>query len=207
MTRHSRRPSKPQRFVTQEERELKAAQERAKAREQARLDARDPASWGPNAEQLATERYRNVTVRPNLIARCTVFDALLRKGTLSQAQAAAGHAMIDLWAKWKGLAGRGDRQEGYIDNSRAVVELINDRMIQAGKRYQVIMGRIGRANAVLLTALAEDWFLDTGRDWQTAVRSVYPIKDANKLSAFVTAACENVRIEIEVGALRQTEPT
>lgn len=196
MTRHSKRASKPQRFVTQEERALLAAQERAKAREQARLDARDPANWGPNTEQLATVHFRDVAVRPNLISRCTVFDALLRKGTLSQSQAAAGHAMTDLWAKWKGLAGRGDKQEGYIDNSRAVAELVNDGMIAAGKRYNLIMDRIGRANAALLTALAEDWLLDTGRDWQTAVRSVYPVKDANKLSAFVTAACENVRIEI-----------
>lgn len=198
MTRHRKRPSKPQRFVTQEERDLKAAQ----AREQARLDARDPAKWGPNAEQLASDRYRDVAIRPNLISRCMVFDALLRKGTLSHAQAAAGHAMTDLWARWKGLAGRGAKQEGYIDTSQSVAELVNDGMIAAGKRYNLIMDRVGRANAALLTALAEDWLLDTGRDWQTAVRSVYPVRDANKLSAFVTAACENVRIEIETGALR-----
>lgn len=202
-----RRPSKPGRYLSQEERDLRAAQ----AREQARNDDRDPANWGPNLAQLRTVHFRDVTLtknpsdprRPNLIERALVFDALRRKGTLTQAQANAGHDMVELWAKWKGLAGANDKQEGYVDNSGSVAELVNDRMIIAGRRFNLIAGRVGRANALLLSGLAEDWVMNTGRDWQAAVRSIYPARDANKLSAFVMAACENVRIEIESGALRE----
>lgn len=84
--------------------------------------------------------------------RSNVFNLLLSRGTITQNHHDAASQLANAWSTWKGLDGGPDHAGEKVDGSGGSRELINDRMIRAGKDVQWTLSQIGSDHRRLLEA-------------------------------------------------------
>lgn len=125
--------------------------------------------------------------------RSNVFKILLDAGSITQNHHNAATTLATDWAEWKGLAGseRGPGGQGSA-------ELINDRMIVAGRRVERALASVGPCDRELLksfmVATVEE---DRPMAWRGIVQRVTGVTGRDQQSTAVVMALENLRRHYE----------
>lgn len=135
MTRR-RKPSDPQEIVA------KRIERQARDAEAKRLEKQGATVKRDRAGQILSA-YRS-----------NVFRSLLEAGGITPNQYDAAYRLAQDWAAWKGLDGKPERSE-FVDGGSGAAELVNDRMIRAGRDVAEALASVGLANRDLLEALME----------------------------------------------------
>ncbi|MEO8927572.1 MAG: hypothetical protein ABI306_10470 [Caulobacteraceae bacterium] len=170
----------------------------ARRRAAERERARDPATWGLNADALDLAANDGVEVRLGPAGRAArarrqdVFDRFLARGSLGQgAHDAVRRLQDDIAVLHRTMTGGGDFAP-RIDRGRDP-QSFTDARRRAGERIEAAVALAGAASAQLLLALCEsDVVLGRGADWRTvvAVHTAETMADAQ--GAVLRMACENL---------------
>jgi hypothetical protein len=195
---------------------LKAATERAVAREAARL----PENWGPDVGHLSTQLDVSIVKAGRKVQtarREDVFDRLLRAPDKAE-DTDRYAAMLDAVRRLEGdmIERRGDGGNGgsveFIDG-RGSRELVTQRMLDAAKRVEAVMAVCGFRSAALLRELIEPKQVvveslvsknsdgDEARQavsgperWRQVVVVMAGERHSNSQGAVVRAACDNLML-------------
>lgn len=170
----------------------------ARRRAAERAAARDPATWGLNAEALDLAANSAVSVRPSgagraaAIRRQDVFDRFAARGALAPAaHAAVRRLQGDIALLHRVIAGGGDFST-RVDHSRDP-QAFTDARRRAGQRIETALALSGAASARLLAALCEsDVVLGRTADWRTVVERESAERLPDAQGAVLRAACENL---------------
>lgn len=177
---------------------------RARDRAAARAAARDPATWGVDAEIVLLPTAMDVDLvhdqRARVIAakRSDPFDLLHAAGGLTDDQHRAARRLFRDWCLRAGVKeGAGQLALEKVDGGAS--EFVTDAMVDAGRRIakafrgdpELNVPGIGPVNAKLLEALVSP-MVDEGRiiAWRGVVERVTGEKDRNAQGAMVRQACE-----------------
>jgi hypothetical protein len=84
--------------------------------------------------------------------RTNVFRLLLERGTITPNHHDAAYTLAKDWAAWKGLDGKPEQLGEVVDGGSGNAELVNDRMIRAGRDVRRALEAIEPMSRVILEA-------------------------------------------------------
>lgn len=162
---------------------------------------------------LGIDRYEGRKVARRMFS---VFDQLATNArgegqpTLTKLEAVAGNNMFALYAVWRGLGGMPDGEDvGYVQMSRSKPELVNDRMLIAGKEWADITGKLSRGHAALIGALCHDMLTSDGAmidtqtlkpvvRWRRVCLDVTGVKSREDQNFYIRRLCRDL---VKAGAV------
>lgn len=160
-------------------------------RAQERLQAKEPSNWGVNTSALnlpSNDDLEGSTVGKSLFARRTSWiDRLLVKGSPEQISA---NRLSVLIATRKGEGDRPDRGT----SGQGSRDLVNGKMIEAGKEIDRVLGHVGLKDRKLLVELIDPTVIHTtaAQQWAITVGILTGEKHKNAQAAVVRNACQNL---------------
>ena len=168
----------------------------AAAEADARLTACAPEAWGVAEAPLALTANREVTAvrdargRVAHAHRTDVFETLHARGGLSDGQLAAARRLEQDVGLRAGLFRPASL---VLVDSQGCAEGASQRMVDAGRRVDAALGRLGARQAALLRALVEPP-MQQGRlvVWREAVRHATGETTPHGQAALVRAACDDL---------------
>lgn len=179
----SKRRKKPSEIANDLER---AAIKRA----QARQDANSPDKWGVGLANLKTPAHDDVSARTVgkviFAHRTSWIDRLLVKGEASH------HAVTRLSEAIAVNRGEDGGDRGGVSGTGSR-ELVNDRMMEAGRLVAAVMFRVGAADRALLMELIVPVIVSSAPNaWRITVARQTGEKDERAQGAVVRAAARNL---------------
>ena len=191
MPRRSRpRPSDPQDI------QLRLARER----DAERAARSDPTSWSVanDTVDLPTGETVDVVVgagrRVVHARRADPFDTLMRAGAMTAGQHQAANRLFRDWCESMGVRTEDPRPYLEIIQHAGSAELIPQRQIDAGRRYDRVLGYCGQATAELLKVLVKPAIMcGSVVIWRSEVRRITAEKHDHAQAAVVRLACEDLR--------------
>lgn len=76
--------------------------------------------------------------------RSNVFRLLLERKTITTNHYEAAYRLVDAWAAWKGLDGKGETFGEIVDGGNGSAELVTDRMIRAGREVRAALSNLSQ---------------------------------------------------------------
>lgn len=127
--------------------------------------------------------------------RSNVFNLLRDRGTINPNQFDAAYRLSLEWAAWKGLDGQPEGgNAGFVDGGGGCQEIVSDRMISAGKRVEIVLSQIQRAERRLIEAFM---FATVEQDramvWRAIVSKTTGEQVRDRQTALVVSALEALR--------------
>lgn len=197
-------------------------QRRAEAQAKVRAQDRDPQTWGVSAQIVRLPTAADVAVVTDAGGavlrawRSDPFDLLLAAGGLDEEQHRAARRLMRDWCIRQGIRDAERQALERVDGGRPdPTALINDAMVDAGRRIQVAMRGdtargitgVGPVNQRLLDALISPMVTE-GRTgvWRHWVEQATGVTNKDAQGPLVRMACEALRlVYAEVDAQRRRE--
>lgn len=160
-------------------------------RAQERLQAKEPSNWGVNTSALnlpPNDDLEGSTVGRSLFARRTSWiDRLLVKGSPEQISA---NRLSELIATRKGEGDRPDRGT----SGQGSRDLVNGKMIEAGKEIDRVLGHVGIRDRKLLIELVDPSVVITtaANQWRVTVGMLTGEQEKHAQAGVVRFACQNL---------------
>lgn len=173
----------------------------ARRRAAERAAEKDPASWGVALDLEHLAANQNVDVRRGAGYRVVsakrlsnAFDILYSGGGLSVAQYAASQRYWTDWCLAAGVAAQDTLKLEVIDG-KGRADGVTQGMIDASKRLAKAHREVGRAAAMLLTAVTEPIVMRGEiRVWRVLVKQVTGESERHAQAGAVRLAVENLRL-------------
>lgn len=168
-----------------------------------KLRARNPGEWGVSAEIVRLDTSNDTDdnfvelardIRGQLVAakRSDAFDLLHSGGGLSDEQHRASRRLFRDMALAAGVRDYQDWLRDHIDGGLGDPGAPTQVMIDASRRVNVALSRVGPVSAKILRGLNEPMIAGEVRPWRAIVQRLSGEKDRNAQAALVRQACEGL---------------